>query len=108
MRTKQGINDLIKGIIIEKTNKPIDINNLPKIADRIIEALIEENNLIIPNVMHWVAIEDYLPSDDAQVLVEWNNGRFGVNEYWESDECWKYQFDKINVVRWQEIKPLCA
>ena len=50
MRTKQGINDLIKGIIIEKTNKPIDINNLPEIADRIIEALTEETNLFIPDV----------------------------------------------------------
>ena len=64
--------------------------------------------LILSGVMHWVAVKDDLPSDDAQVLVEWNNGRFGVNEYWESDECWKYQFDKINVVRWQEIKPPCV
>ena len=48
MRTKQGINDLIKGIIIEKG---LNITDLEKTTDRIIEALTEENNLIIPNVV---------------------------------------------------------
>ena len=47
MRTKQGINDLIKGIILEGN---INITNLQVVADRIIEALIEENNLFIPDV----------------------------------------------------------
>ena len=47
MRTKQGINDLIKGIIIEKG---LNITDLEKTADRIIEALTEENNLFIPDV----------------------------------------------------------
>tara|TARA_R110002012_G_scaffold305404_2_gene509533 strand:+ start:352 stop:645 length:294 start_codon:yes stop_codon:yes gene_type:complete len=48
MRTKQGINDLIKGIIIEKG---LNITDLEKTADRIIEALTEENNLFIPDVV---------------------------------------------------------
>jgi hypothetical protein len=68
MRTRQGINDLIKGIIIEKTAKPIDINNLPEIADRIIEALTEENNLIIPNVIQWLEITEELPEHSETVL----------------------------------------
>ena len=49
MRTKQGVNDLIKGIMIEGS---VNVTNLDKIADRIIEALSEEDNLIIPDVSH--------------------------------------------------------
>ena len=52
MRTKQGINDLIKGIMIEGS---VNVTNLDKIADRIIEALTEENNLFIPDVSVSVA-----------------------------------------------------
>lgn len=52
MRTKQGVNDLIKGIILEGN---INITNLQVVADRIIEALIEENNLFIPDVSVSVA-----------------------------------------------------
>ena len=48
MRTKQGINDLIKGIMLEGS---VNVTNLESTANRIIEALIEENNLIIPNVV---------------------------------------------------------
>lgn len=48
MRTKQGINDLIKGIMIEGG---VNVTNLDKIANRIIELLIEENNLFIPRVV---------------------------------------------------------
>lgn len=65
MRTKQGINDLIKGIMIEGS---INVTNLSKTADRIIEALIEENNLIIPNVIHWLAITEELPEHGETVL----------------------------------------
>ena len=65
MRTKQGINDLIKGIMIEGS---VNVTNLNKVADSIIEALIEENNLIIPNVIHWLAITEELPEHGETVL----------------------------------------
>ena len=65
MRTKQGINDLIKGIMIEGN---VNVTNLSKVADRIIEALTEENNLIIPNVIHWLAITEELPEHGETVL----------------------------------------
>ena len=49
MRTKQGINDLIKGIMLQGS---INVTNLESVANRIIEALSEEDNLIIPDVSH--------------------------------------------------------
>lgn len=48
MRTKQEINDLIKGIMLQGS---INVTNLESVANRIIEALIEEDNLIIPDVV---------------------------------------------------------
>lgn len=65
MRTKQGINDLIKGIMLDGQ---VNVTNLSKTADRIIEALIEENNLIIPNVIHWLAVTEALPEHGETVL----------------------------------------
>tara|TARA_R110002051_G_C8729251_1_gene497670 strand:- start:2001 stop:2321 length:321 start_codon:yes stop_codon:yes gene_type:complete len=65
MRTKQGINDLIKGIMLDGQ---VNVTNLSRTADRIIEALIEENNLIIPNVIHWLAITEELPEHGETVL----------------------------------------
>lgn len=46
MRTRKGINDLIKGIML---NGSIDVNSLDSISNRIIEALEEEDNLVIPD-----------------------------------------------------------
>jgi len=54
MRTKQGINDLIKGIMLEGS---VNVTNLESTANRIIEALTEENNLIIPDVSNFVIQE---------------------------------------------------
>lgn len=65
MRTKKGINDLIKGIILEGS---VNVTNLESTANRIIEALTEENNLIIPNVIHWLAITEELPEHGETVL----------------------------------------
>lgn len=65
MRTKQGINDLIKGIMLEGS---VNVTNLESTANRIIEALTEENNLIIPNVIHWLAITEELPEHGETVL----------------------------------------
>mgnify|MGYP003647274996 CR=1 FL=1 len=48
MRTKKGIKELITGIIIGEGVRITDLEE--NAVDRIIEALIEENNLIIPDV----------------------------------------------------------
>ena len=60
MRTKQGINDLIKGIMLEGS---VNVTNLESTANRIIEALTEENNLIIPNVSSSADVIDYIEND---------------------------------------------
>jgi hypothetical protein len=65
MRTKQGINDLIKGIMLEGR---VNVTNFESTANHIIEALTKENNLIIPNVIHWEAIEEALPEISEWVL----------------------------------------
>ena len=65
MRTKQGINDLIKGIMLKGS---VNVTNLESTSNRIIEALIEENNLIIPNVIHWLACKEELPEHGETVL----------------------------------------
>ena len=60
MRTKKGINDLIKGIMLEGS---VNVTNLESTANRIIEALTEENNLIIPNVSSSADVIDYIEND---------------------------------------------
>ena len=65
MRTKQGINDLIKGIMIEGS---VNVVNLESTANRIIEALTEENNLIIPNVSSSADVIDYI-ENDAEIAI---------------------------------------
>jgi len=65
----------------------------------------ETKQLNIGDVMQWVSIKDSLPNNDKQVLVMWDNGRFGINEYWQNDNCWKYNNDKIKIEQWCEIKP---
>ena len=62
--------------------------------------------LHIANVSKWVAVKDALPDTDGQVFVQWDNGRYGINEWWESDNCWKYNFDGMVVKRW--CKPPCC
>tara|TARA_R110002167_G_scaffold11043_4_gene49345 strand:+ start:293 stop:595 length:303 start_codon:yes stop_codon:yes gene_type:complete len=68
MRTKQGINDLIKGIMLEGS---VNVTNLESIANRIIEALTEENNLIIPNVSSSADVIDYI-ENDAEIAMPIN------------------------------------
>ncbi|AGO49111.1 hypothetical protein Phi13:1_gp100 [Cellulophaga phage phi13:1] len=46
----------------------VNATNLSKVADRIIESLIEENNLIIPNIIHWLEITEELPEHGETVL----------------------------------------
>ena len=48
MRTKQGVKELITGILIREGLKLTDLEE--NAVDRIIEALTEENNLVIPDV----------------------------------------------------------
>lgn len=107
MRTKQGINDLIKGIMIEGR---VNVTNLEKTADRIIEALTEENNLIIPNVIHWVAIEDDMPEFNNWVVAHTKDGANHIAYFDEKRNEWvaNSKFgDKITHWR-EEPKPPCV
>jgi len=86
----------------------IELMEKKKLSELAKKPKTSEANLNIPDVMQWVAIEDELPKNDKQVFVQWDNGRFGINEYWESDKCWKYNFDGMNIKYWCEIKPPCV
>jgi len=61
--------------------------------------------LSIPHISNWVAIKDALPTDDKQVFVKYENGKYGINEWWENDNCWKYNFENMIVKEW--CKPPC-
>jgi hypothetical protein len=71
-----------------------------------LEKEVESKELNLPLVMDWVAVKDALPNNDYQVFVKYKNGKYGINEWWESDNCWKYQFDNMIVEKW--MKPHCA
>jgi hypothetical protein len=109
MRTKQGINDLIKGIMIEGS---VNVTNLGKTADRIIEALTEENNLIIPNVIHWVEIEEALPEISEWVLCcntkdDWTDFA-EINHNGEGKIVFYNRECEIYPTHWKELpKPPC-
>jgi hypothetical protein len=72
MRTKKGINDLIKGIMLEGS---VNVTNLESTANRIIEALTEENNLIIPDISNCYNLSDM---EDAWVA----DNDMGTFEFW--------------------------
>lgn len=78
------------GIMQEKTNEWIKISDL----------LFEFEALSQHDVSGWVAVKDRLPDDDNQVFVRYENGKYGINEWWESDDCWKYKFDNMIVKEW--------
>ena len=61
--------------------------------------------LLIPRVSNWVAVKECKPDNCDQVFVKYENGRYGINEWWESDNCWKYEFDNMIVKEW--CKPPC-
>jgi hypothetical protein len=61
--------------------------------------------LTIPAVSNWVAVKDSMPENCDQVFVKYENGKYGINEWWESDNCWKYAFDNMIVKEW--CKPPC-
>jgi len=69
-------------------------------------ALKRVKNLTIPVVKNWVAVKDSMPENCDQVFVKYENGKYGINEWWESDDCWKYQFDNMIVKEW--CKPPCS
>ena len=66
----------------------------------------ELNLLTIPRVSNWVAVKNDLPDNDNQVFVKYENDKYGINEWWESDNCWKYNFDNMIVKEW--CKPPCC
>lgn len=57
-------------------------------------------------VKNWVAVKDDMPPNCDQVFVKYENGKYGINEWWGSDNCWKYQFDNMIVKEWCE--PPCS
>jgi hypothetical protein len=70
------------------------------------EALKVVENLAIHNVSNWVAVKDSMPDNSDQVFVKYENGKYGINEWWESDNCWKYDFDNMIVKDW--CRPPCC
>ena len=84
--------------ITEKANYEIQL---------FVEALLKEQKeqLILSGVSNWVAVKDAMPESCNQVFVKYENGKYGINEWLESDNCWKYQFDNMIVKDW--CKPPC-
>lgn len=66
----------------------------------------QKQALIIAVVSNWVAVKKDLPDNDSQVFVKYENGKYGINEWWESDNCWKYNFANMIVKEW--CKPPCC
>lgn len=62
--------------------------------------------LTISVVNNWVEVKDSMPENSDQVFVKYENGKYGINEWWESDNCWKYQFDNMIIKEW--CKPPCS
>jgi len=57
------------------------------------------------DVSSWINVKDGLPNDDNQVFVKYENEKYGINEYYESDKCWRYNFTNMIVKEW--CKPPC-
>jgi hypothetical protein len=57
-----------------------------------------DKQLSIPVVKNWVAVKERLPDNCDQVFVKFENDKYGINEWWESDDCWKYQFDNMMAI----------
>ena len=61
-----------------------------------------EQQLLIQRVSNWVSVKDDMPTNCNQVFVKYENGKYGINEWWKNDNCWKYQFDNMIVKEWCE------
>jgi hypothetical protein len=60
----------------------------------------QEEKLVLSLVTVWVSAKNKKPDNTDQVFVKYENGKYGINEWWESDNCWKYQFDNMVVKEW--------
>lgn len=89
---------------LTKTGINPDNDNIAQFAEDYHQAKL--NLLTIPVVKNWVAVKDSMPENCDQVFVKYENGKYGINEWWESDDCWKYQFDNMIVKEW--CKPPCS
>jgi len=77
---------------------PIDeFNKLSELAKKVNAS---ESKFAISDVSNWVAVKDALPDNDNQVFVKYENGKYGINEWWEKDNRWLYQFDNMIVKEW--------
>lgn len=65
----------------------------------------EAKQFLLCNVSNWVAVKDAPLDNCDQVFVKYENGKYGINEWWGSDNCWKYEFDNMTVKYW--CKPPC-
>lgn len=95
----------LKDLLFELDSKhsvsvPDTQQNINDVAKKIVKLF------AIPVVKNWVAVKDALPNNCNQVFVKYENGKYGINEWWESDDCWKYQFDNMIVKEW--CKPPCS
>ncbi len=101
--------DFKKRIIEELEMTDIQADTLYKGYVQVVEKLANEyhtEQLILHGVSNWVAVKNALPNDDNQVFVRYENGKYGINEWWESDNCWKYNFSNMIVKEW--CKPPCC
>jgi hypothetical protein len=91
-------------------NKAVSLMKERDALEKQVKKLTLENKkltkqLRIGGVSNWVAVKDDMPENCDQVFVKYENGKYGINEWWESDNCWKYQFDNMIVKEW--CKPPC-
>ena len=71
-----------------------DIEN----GEKLIEHL--KANNIQKTINTWASVKIAKPKNCDQVFVKYENGKYGINEWWVSDNCWKYEFDNMIVKEW--------
>lgn len=100
----------MKELLTELRNKVLYLRNTDELSEKGELILLHklnalEKQFVISGVSNWVAVKDAMPDNCDQVFVKYENGKYGINEWWESDNCWKYQFDNMIVKDW--CKPPC-
>ena len=84
------VNDTIKALDAYHQHKLKEIQGTQESESKIIDV----------DTTQWVAVKDALPGNCDQVFVKYENGKYGINEWWESENCWKYEFDNMIVKEW--------
>ena len=70
---------------------------------------LEQKQLRIGSVIHWVAVKDSLPDTDEYVLVKCNNNmsEYFTNRYYLHLKTWDYYKPK-DITHWAKIESPCA